>query len=117
MSLYFFFIAFILLMSYIIYNLNKYLCMNKKINLEKKIPFECGFNPISKFNLPFSMPFFLISLLFLIFDIEITMMIPLIMYLKYLNFLIIIIINLLFLYTMLTTLIMEWILGYLNWMF
>ncbi|CAD1479742.1 unnamed protein product, partial [Heterotrigona itama] len=45
----------------------------------EKIPFECGFNPIPKFSLPFS----LIRLLFLILDIEITLLIPLTIYLKY----------------------------------
>ena len=34
--------------SIITFNLNKFFPINKKINLENRIPFECGFNPISK---------------------------------------------------------------------
>nr|QEN99351.1 NADH dehydrogenase subunit 3 [Melipona fasciculata] len=117
MLFFFMFISFIMLLSYIIFNLNKFLSMNKKTNLEKKIPFECGFNPISKFNLPFSMPFFLISLLFLIFDIEITLLIPLIFYLKYFNLIITMLIIFFFFMMMLFTLIIEWMLGYLHWMY
>ena len=49
-----------ILISIIVFNLNKFLPINEKINLEKKIPFERGFNPISKFILPFSIPPFLI---------------------------------------------------------
>ena len=55
--IYILFIIFIILIALIIFNLNKFLLVVKKINLEKGIPFECGFNSISKFILPFSIPF------------------------------------------------------------
>ncbi|KAF3430585.1 hypothetical protein E2986_12462, partial [Frieseomelitta varia] len=95
------FIIFIIIISIIIFNLNKFSSIIKKINSEKKNPFECGFNPISIFYAFF----FLVRLLFLIFDI--TLLIPIIFYLKYLNFYYIINIILLFMFIILFTLILE----------
>nr|YP_010354340.1 NADH dehydrogenase subunit 3 [Blomia tropicalis]UOG85308.1 NADH dehydrogenase subunit 3 [Blomia tropicalis] len=37
----------------------------------KSSSFECGFQPFSGTGVPFSMPFFVVSLMFLLFDVEI----------------------------------------------
>nr|WCH54217.1 NADH dehydrogenase subunit 3 [Osphya sp. n.] len=85
------------------------------IDREKSSPFECGFDPKSSSRLPFSLHFFLIALIFLIFDIEITLLFPLIITLKYNNITNYFIIFLIFILILLIGLFHEWNQGALNW--
>nr|YP_010555857.1 NADH dehydrogenase subunit 3 [Marcia hiantina]UYR95089.1 NADH dehydrogenase subunit 3 [Marcia hiantina] len=43
---------------------------------DKMTSFECGFDPLSSSRLPFSLRFFLLALLFLVFDLEMILFFP-----------------------------------------
>nr|YP_010933562.1 NADH dehydrogenase subunit 3 [Aegialites californicus]WKT09005.1 NADH dehydrogenase subunit 3 [Aegialites californicus] len=83
---------------------------------EKCSPFECGFDPKSSARLPFSMHFFLIAMIFLIFDVEITLIFPFIVILKSSNILNYWILLTFFIIILLIGLYHEWNQGALNWL-
>nr|YP_009161625.1 NADH dehydrogenase subunit 3 [Cyclosa argenteoalba]AKN58354.1 NADH dehydrogenase subunit 3 [Cyclosa argenteoalba] len=53
-----------------------YISYKKLLEFEMSSSYECGFNLISMARMFFSFRFFLITILFLIFDVEIALMLP-----------------------------------------
>nr|YP_009178822.1 NADH dehydrogenase subunit 3 [Agasicles hygrophila]ALJ78617.1 NADH dehydrogenase subunit 3 [Agasicles hygrophila]ASO76773.1 NADH dehydrogenase subunit 3 [Agasicles hygrophila] len=82
---------------------------------EKTSPFECGFDPMSSSRLPFSLHFFLIAIIFLIFDVEITLLLPFIVSLKLTNIMNFTYLLFFFILILLVGLYHEWNQGALNW--
>nr|ANJ70699.1 NADH dehydrogenase subunit 3 [Uloma sp. BMNH 1425257] len=85
------------------------------LDREKMSPFECGFDPKSSARLPFSLHFFLIAIIFLIFDVEITLLLPMIISLKFNNIIMYTITTSLFIFILLIGLFHEWKQGALDW--
>nr|QHN89084.1 NADH dehydrogenase subunit 3 [Ludioschema vittiger] len=85
------------------------------IDREKSSPFECGFDPKSSARIPFSLQFFLIAVIFLIFDVEITLLLPLIVTMKISNLINFSAVMSIFLFILLIGLYHEWKQGALNW--
>nr|AEP27688.1 NADH dehydrogenase subunit 3 [Apoderus coryli] len=82
---------------------------------EKSSPFECGFDPKSSARLPFSSQFFLIAMIFLIFDIEIALLLPIIISMETTNILHITVCTIFFLFILIAGILHEWNQGALEW--
>nr|YP_010267113.1 NADH dehydrogenase subunit 3 [Chilkasa falcata]UIF93666.1 NADH dehydrogenase subunit 3 [Chilkasa falcata] len=82
---------------------------------EKSSPFECGFDPKSSARIPFSLHFFLITVIFLIFDVEIALIFPIIPLFKMVNFILWTKISFFFLIILVLGLYHEWNQNMLNW--
>nr|YP_010431996.1 NADH dehydrogenase subunit 3 [Abrus yunshanensis]USS62531.1 NADH dehydrogenase subunit 3 [Abrus yunshanensis] len=93
------------------------LMLSKKMltDMQKITPFECGFNPMSYTRLPFSIHFFMIAVIFLIFDIEIIMILPMIFTLKSSMVKLWVMTSALFLLILLIGLFHEWKNGMIDW--
>nr|YP_010693015.1 NADH dehydrogenase subunit 3 [Rhagoletis batava]WCB98144.1 NADH dehydrogenase subunit 3 [Rhagoletis batava]WCB98157.1 NADH dehydrogenase subunit 3 [Rhagoletis batava]WCB98170.1 NADH dehydrogenase subunit 3 [Rhagoletis batava] len=82
---------------------------------EKCSPFECGFDPKSSSRLPFSLRFFLITIIFLIFDVEIALILPMILIIKTSNIFVWMSTSIIFIIILIIGLYHEWNQGMLNW--
>lgn len=105
----------IIIIALIVIILASYLSKKSILDREKCSPFECGFDPIISSRIPFSLRFFLITIIFLIFDVEIVLIIPIINILKYSNLIIWSFTRIFFIWILLIGLYHEWSQGALEW--
>nr|YP_007627024.1 NADH dehydrogenase subunit 3 [Lentula callani]AGC22315.1 NADH dehydrogenase subunit 3 [Lentula callani] len=93
------------------------LTLSKKMinDREKSSPFECGFDPKSSARMPFSIRFFLIAVIFLIFDVEIVLIMPTIIIMKSSNLMVWMMSISFFIMILILGLYHEWNQGALQW--
>nr|UTI38896.1 NADH dehydrogenase subunit 3 [Haplodiplatys aotouensis] len=105
----------LMLLSFIMMGVSLLLSKSSLWDREKMSPFECGFEPKGSSRLPFSLRFFLIAVIFLIFDLEIVLLLPMIMSLEVCSLLVWGLTGLAFIFILLIGLYHEWWQGALNW--
>jgi len=69
------FFFFCLIISIILFSLSFFL-VYQQANLEKLSAYECGFNPFGDARYKFEVHYYLVGILFIIFDLEITFLLP-----------------------------------------
>nr|AXS65345.1 NADH dehydrogenase subunit 3 [Elateroidea sp. 10 KM-2017] len=106
---------FIFLVSLLMMKISMVISKKTVLDREKSSPFECGFDPNSSARLPFSLHFFLIAMIFLIFDVEITLLLPMIYIIKLTNFSTMLLMFSIFIMILLAGLYHEWKQGALTW--
>lgn len=91
-----------------------YLLIQRNIDLEKISIYECGFEPFEQPRTVFEVKFYLVAILFVIFDLEVTFLFPWILIFGSLGFFgifsmffFLFILGLIYIY--------EWLLGALDW--
>ena len=52
------------------------LCLDRSPSIEEASPYECGFEPLSVNHVPFCMKFFLLAIIFIVFDVEVAFLVP-----------------------------------------
>nr|WNO18634.1 NADH dehydrogenase subunit 3 [Tagiades gana gana] len=105
----------IIIISNIVMILSMILSKKSFKDREKCSPFECGFDPKSSARNPFSLHFFLITVIFLIFDVEIALIFPMIYTFKMTNLIIWSKTIFFFMIFLLIGLYHEWNQNMLNW--
>nr|QTC30731.1 NADH dehydrogenase subunit 3 [Psyttalia humilis] len=97
--------------------LNLMISKKEFLDREKISSFECGFDSLSLLRLPFSIHFYLIGILFLIFDVEVVYLFPMVNLFIYLSFWDWLFVSLLILMILYLGLEFEKMEGSLKWIF
>jgi NADH-ubiquinone oxidoreductase chain 3 len=85
------------------------------LDREKSSPFECGFDPFSNSRIPFSLRFYIIAIIFLIFDVEIAILLPMPIIFPLIESTTWLLVSTIFVLTLLIGLFHEWNFGALEW--
>uniref|UniRef100_UPI0030E3432A NADH dehydrogenase subunit 3 n=1 Tax=Taeniothrips eucharii TaxID=1818613 RepID=UPI0030E3432A len=101
--------------SYMLLSVAKMLSKKSENKKEKLTPFECGYNFFQSARTTFSMKFFLIAIIFIIFDVEIVMILPLILSLKTLKLILWSTSSLTFMLILILGVMVEWKEKTFNW--
>lgn len=107
---YFFFCLFIVLLLFFA----SFLIVYQSWNDEKISSYECGFNPFGDARSKFEVRFYLVGVLFIIFDLEITFLFPWVLALQDLSFMGIISMFI-FIFILTIGFMYEWKKGALDW--
>nr|YP_010883665.1 NADH dehydrogenase subunit 3 [Carychium tridentatum]ANC96341.1 NADH dehydrogenase subunit 3 [Carychium tridentatum]WIV81378.1 NADH dehydrogenase subunit 3 [Carychium tridentatum] len=83
---------------------------------EKMTPFECGFEPLSQMRSPFSTRFFILVVLFLVFDVEVALLFPLFSMINIENKMMITWVMMFFMLVLVFGLFHEWREGAIDWL-
>lgn len=104
---------FFLIIGFLLFFLS-FLLVYQKPNNEKQSAYECGFNPFGDARAKFEVRYYLVAILFIIFDLELLFLFPWVICFNYLNwFGIYSMVFFLFILTL--GFIYEWFSGALDW--
>lgn len=107
------FIVMALLLGVVLLSLG-FLLSPKHPTAEKLAPYECGFSPFSNARIKFDVRYYLVAILFIIFDLEIAFLFPWAVVIKQVGFQALIAV-MLFLGLLTVGFIYEWRKGALEW--
>nr|BCQ06386.1 NADH dehydrogenase subunit 3 [Cellana nigrolineata] len=106
---------FVIFLSFLVMGIGWGVSARSYSDREKSSPFECGFDSLGSSRAPFSLRFFLLAVVFLIFDVEVVLLFPFISNSLCQHNLMLVFGGYFFLGILLVGLIHEWKEGSLDW--
>jgi len=69
-------------LSFFLFLARRFLAARARVLRNAATPFECGFDPKRSARTPFSLRFFLLAIIFLIFDVEVVILFPVVIIIR-----------------------------------
>nr|QHO63858.1 NADH dehydrogenase subunit 3 [Geukensia demissa] len=91
--------------------------MKSKADYEKLSAYECGFDSVSHARAPFSLRFFLLGIIFVVFDVELALLIPIMNSMYFMKSIVTLVSSFIFLAILFLGLVHEYREGSLDWVF